>query len=86
MDKLAEAGFATIPSKIVRPPTIKESTIAYESQIIDEMECGDHTLYNSKVVATHGDMDKAEHLFSIHYSKLIGIDQYGNIDFSIEHK
>lgn len=84
--KIAEAGFTTIPSKVVRPPVIDGSTLAYECKVIWQMECGDHTLYNAEAMAIHGDPQKAKHLFSIHYTKLVSIDQQGNVDFSIEYK
>jgi len=86
MDKFAEAGLTATPSKIVGPPIIEGSTVAYECKVVGQMECGDHTLYNGKVVAIHGDPEKAEHLFSVHYVKLVSIDHKGNIDFSIEYK
>jgi len=86
MDKFAEAGLTATPSKIVGPPIIEGSTVAYECKVIGQMECGDHTLYNGEVVAIHGDPEKAKHLFSVHYVKLVSIGHKGNIDFSIAYK
>jgi flavin reductase (DIM6/NTAB) family NADH-FMN oxidoreductase RutF len=85
-DKFAEAGITTIASKTVKPPIIEGSTVAFECKVVAQMECGDHTLYNSEVVAIHGDPQRAKHLFSIHYGKLVSIDQKGNIDFGIHYK
>jgi flavin reductase (DIM6/NTAB) family NADH-FMN oxidoreductase RutF len=85
MDKFAKAGLIATPSKVVRPPIIERSTVAYECKVVGQMECGDHTLYNGEVVAVHGDPEKAKHLFSVHY-RLVSIDYKGNIDFSIEYK
>lgn len=85
-DKLAEAGFTTIPSKVVRPPIIEGSSVAYECRIIGQMECSDHTLYNAEVVAVHGDPEKAKHLYSVHYRKLVSLDCKGNVNFDLEYK
>ena len=85
-DKFQEAGLTTIPSKVVRPPIIEGSTVAYECKVVGQMECGDHTLYNGEVVAIHGDPERTRHLFSIHYTRLVSIDYQGNFDFGIEYK
>ncbi len=86
VDKLGETGFITSSSKVVRPPVIEGSTLAYECKVTGQMECGDHTLYNAEIVAIHGDTQRAKHLFSIHYEKLVSIDQQGNINFGIKYK
>lgn len=85
-DKFVEAGLAITPSKVVRPPIIVGSTVAYECRVVSQMECSDHTLYNGEVVAIHGDPERAKHLFSIHYVKLVSLDHKGNIDFGIVYK
>ena len=41
---------------------------------------------NTAVVAIHGDPERARHLFSIHYAKLISLDYRGNIDLSMQYK
>jgi len=86
VDKFAEAGLTTTRSKVVRPPIIKGATVAYECKVVGQMECGDHTLYNGEVVAIYGDPERAKHLCSIHYRKLVSIDHQGNVDFGIEWK
>lgn len=85
-DKFAEAGLTTGPSKVIRPPIIEGSTVAYECKVVGQMESGDHTLYKGEVVAIHGNAQRARHLYSIHYRKLVSIDHQGNIDFGIEYK
>jgi len=85
-DKLAEARFSTSPARVVSPPIIEESTVAYECKVVGQMECGDHTLYNGEVVAIYGDPQKASHLFSIHYRRLVSIDCQGNADYGLEYK
>jgi flavin reductase (DIM6/NTAB) family NADH-FMN oxidoreductase RutF len=85
-DKFQEAGLTAIPSKVVRPPIIEGSTVAYECKVVGQMGCSDHTLYNREVVAFHGDPERAKHLFSIHYAKLVSIDHQGNFDFGIQYK
>lgn len=85
-NKLAEARFSTIPAKVVKPPIIEGSTVAYECKVIGQMECGDHTLYNGEVVAIHGDPGRPRHLCSIHYRKLVSLDCQGYINFAVDYK
>jgi len=85
-NKFDEASLTTTHSKVVTPPIIEGSTVAYECKVVGQMECGDHTLYNGEVVAIHGDPQRVKHLYSIHYRRLVSIDHQGNIDFDIEYK
>lgn len=78
-NKFKEAGFTPIPAKIVKPPLIEGSTVAYECKVVNRIETGDHTLYVGKVVTIHGSPDKPKHLYSIHYKKLMSLDSEGNI-------
>jgi len=73
IDKFKETGFMAIPSKIVKPPIIEGSTVAYECKVVDKLETGDHTIYVGKIVAIHGTPEKPSHLYSIHYTKLIDL-------------
>ena len=73
IDKFKESGFKKAPSKIVKPPLIEGSTVAYECKVVDKIETGDHTLFIGKVVAIHGSPEKPSHLYSIGYSKLTNI-------------
>ena len=82
-DKFKETGFTPIPSKVVKPPIIGDSTVAYECKVVDKMETGDHTLYVGEVVATYGIPEKPKHLFSIHYRKLVSLDFRGNLNFEL---
>ena len=73
IDKFKETGFRTVSSKIVKPPIIEGSTVAYECKVVDKLETGDHTLYIGKIVAIHGTPEKPSHLYSIHYYRLIDL-------------
>jgi flavin reductase (DIM6/NTAB) family NADH-FMN oxidoreductase RutF len=73
IDKFIEAGFKTVSSKIVKPPIIEGSTVAYECKVVDKLEAGDHTVYVGEIVAIHGTPEKPSHLYSIHYEKLIDL-------------
>jgi len=64
-DKFKEAGITAIPSKVVRPPIIEGSTAAYECKIIQQIDCGDCTLYNAEIVAMYADFERLEHLMGI---------------------
>jgi flavin reductase (DIM6/NTAB) family NADH-FMN oxidoreductase RutF len=86
LDKVATGGFKTSPAIKVKPPLIKGATAAYECKVVSEIECGDHTLYSAEIVAIHGDPEKARHLYSIHYRKLVSIDFKGSTNFNLEYK
>jgi len=86
MDKFADAGLKVAPAKVVKPPIIEGVTVAYECKVVAEMVCGDHTLFSGEVVAIHGDPQKAKHLYSVHYRKLVSIDWQGAVDFNLEYK
>jgi len=74
-----------VHSKIVKPPIIEGSTVAYECKVIKHVETGDHTLFIGNVVAIHGDPTRLNHLYSIHYKKLISIGSDGNINLDLRH-
>ena len=82
-DKFTAAGFTTTPSKVVQPPIIERATSAYECKVVDQMECGDHTLYNAEIVAVHGNPELIQHVYTVHYRKLLSIDREGNVDFDV---
>ena len=73
IDKFKVTDFIAIPSKIVKPPIIDGSTVAYECKVVDKLEAGDHTIYVGKIVAIHGTPEKPSHLYSIHYERLIDL-------------
>jgi flavin reductase (DIM6/NTAB) family NADH-FMN oxidoreductase RutF len=85
IDKFQETGFKPVHSKIVKPPIIEGSTVAYECKVVKHVETGDHTLFISNVVAIHGDPAKLNHLYSIHYTKLISIGSGGDINLDLKH-
>lgn len=86
IDKIAQAGFTTIPSKHIKPPLIKGSTAAFECRIVADLECSDHTLYNSEILAIYGDMENARHIYTIHYSKPVSIDNNGHFQYDVDYK
>ena len=85
VDKFQETGFKPVHAKEVKPPIIDGVTVAYECRVANEVETGDHTLYIANVVDMHGDHDRAKHLYSIHYKKLISLDCKGNVDFNLKY-
>ncbi|MBI4683165.1 MAG: flavin reductase family protein [Nitrospirae bacterium] len=54
--------------------------------IMKQIETGDHTVYIANVVATHGNPDLVNHLYSIHYTKLISIGSAGEIKLDLKFK
>ncbi len=73
IDKFKETRFIALPSKIVKPPIIKGSTVAFECKVVDKLETGDHTIYVGNIEAIHGTPEKPNHLYSISYEKLIDL-------------
>lgn len=76
--KIEKAGLETVPSLKVAPPTIKDSTVAFECKVIDEHIAGDHTLFIGQVVAMTGTPDKGSHLMIGSGFKPIAMDGSGN--------
>jgi len=71
-DKFAEAGLEKIPAKKVKTPIIKGSTVAFECKVFKTVDVGDHTLFLADIVAIHGDKEKASHIYTIGYEKMLG--------------
>jgi len=71
VDKFKESGLKKIPSKIVKPPSIVGSTVAYGCKVVNKIDTGDHTLFIGEVVEIHGTPEKPSHLYTIGYSSLI---------------
>ena len=51
-DKIKTSGLSFIKSEKVRPPTIDGAAVAFECQVISQLQTGDHTVFLGKVVAT----------------------------------
>jgi len=83
IDKFEATEFKPIPSKEVKPPAIDGATVAYECKVVDQFKTGDHTVYVADVVAIHGNPEKINHLYSIHYKKLISIGSNANINMDL---
>ena len=79
-DKFKKTGFKAIASKEVKPPIIEGLTVAYECRIKDQIKTGDHKVFIAKVAAIHGSPENIKHLYSIHYTKLIGLGSNGEIN------
>lgn len=77
-DKFAASGLIAVPSQKVKPPTIKDCTVAFECRVIGSHVAGDHTLFIGEVVATTGNPTSEKHLFGTSKFKLIAMDGEGN--------
>lgn len=82
-DKFSEAGFQQVPAKVVAPPIIEGSTVAYECKVATKVAAGDHTLFIGGVVAIHGSPERTRHLYSVHYRRLVSIDCKGHCNFEL---
>jgi flavin reductase (DIM6/NTAB) family NADH-FMN oxidoreductase RutF len=85
VDKFQETDFKPVHSKHIKPPMIDGATVAYECKVVKQIETGDHTLYIANVAAIHGDPEKLNHLYSIHYTKLISIGSKGDIKLDLKY-
>lgn len=85
VDKFKETNFRPVTAKVVSPPIIEGVTAAYECKVVKHVETGDHTIFIADVVAIHGNPDRAKHLYSIHYTKLISLDCKGNVNLELKY-
>ena len=85
-DKFREFGVEAIPALKVKPPRIKGSTVCIECKVVDRFTTGDHTVFVGEVVASSGDPDQRRHLYCIHYTKLVSLDNEGHGDFELIFK
>ncbi|MEW6600806.1 MAG: flavin reductase family protein [Nitrospirota bacterium] len=86
IDKFQETEFRTAHSKCVKPPIIEGSTVAYECKIFKQIDTGDHTVYFANVLAIHGSPGKVNHLYSVHYTKIISLGSTGEIRTDLKFK
>jgi len=86
VDKFQLTSFKPVPAKKIKPPLIEGSTVAYECRVAKSVDTGDHTLFIADVVAIHGTPEKINHLYSIHYTRLISIGSQGEIEMDLKYK
>jgi flavin reductase (DIM6/NTAB) family NADH-FMN oxidoreductase RutF len=85
-DKFGEFGIEAVPALTVKPPRIAGSTVCVECKLIDRFTTGDHTIFVGEAVAASGDPDQLRHLYCIHYTKLVSLDNRGSGDFELVFK
>lgn len=86
VDKFKDLGLEAIPSLKVKPPRIKGSTVCIECRVVNKIRTGDHTLFVGEAIASSGDPDLVRHLYCIHYTKLVSLDNQGKGDFELAFK
>ncbi len=74
VDKFKEGGFEPVASSIVRPPRSKDATVALECRVTQRVDVGDHVVFMANIVAMTGSPEHRMHLYSVHYTKPVGID------------
>ena len=84
INKIAQFGLRTKPSKLVRAPLLADSTAAFECKVKDRNKVGDHTFFVGEIVACHGDLDKKEHLYTQLFSKVVSISHDGVCDWRLD--
>ena len=82
-NKIEKAGLKLVDSKIVKTPTIEDSTVAFECKTVSSFVTGDHTVFVGEVVAVTGNPEKSKHLYVTANASLISLDFNGNINQNI---
>jgi flavin reductase (DIM6/NTAB) family NADH-FMN oxidoreductase RutF len=85
-DKFGQGGLVAVPAKRVKPPIVEGSTAAFECKVVNKVTAGDHTIFIADIVEVHGSPDKLVHLYSIHYTRLVGIGSDGTAIFDLKHE
>jgi len=86
VDKFTLTKFKPVQVRNISVPMIDGVTVAYGCKIVNQVETGDHTLYIANVASIHGDPEKANHLYSIHYTKFISIGSKGGINLDLDYE
>ena len=86
VDKFQLTNFEPLQAEKISVPIIDGVTVAYECKIENQIDTGDHTLYIANVVSIHGDPEKVNHIYSIHYTKFISIGSTGIIKTDLDYK
>ncbi len=86
VDKFKEFSIEAIPALKVKPPRIKDSTVCIECKVVDRFTTGDHTIFVGEVLAASGDKSQQSHLYCIHYTKLVSLDNEGHGNFELVFK
>jgi flavin reductase (DIM6/NTAB) family NADH-FMN oxidoreductase RutF len=85
-DKFQLTNFKPLQARNITVPILDGVTVAYECKIVNQFGTGDHTLYIADVVSIHGDPEKINHLYSIHYTKFISIGSNGKVNLDLEYR
>jgi flavin reductase (DIM6/NTAB) family NADH-FMN oxidoreductase RutF len=86
VDKLSEFKLETLPGLKVKAPRLVGSTVCVECRLVDQHTAGDHTLFVGEAVASSGDPELGRHLYCVHYSRLVSLDNTGAGDFELAFK
>ncbi len=84
-DKVKATGFALKDSEHVKPPILADSTVAFECDVVQQVETGDHTVFIANIKKIWGNPDKEMHLFTVHYKKMFSMDTKGNINLDLDY-
>jgi flavin reductase (DIM6/NTAB) family NADH-FMN oxidoreductase RutF len=86
VDKFDEYGIESLPAFKVAAPRIKGATACFECKVVDRFTTGDHTVFVGEVLAVSGDPARARHVYCIHYSKLVSLDNTGDGNFDLSFR
>lgn len=78
-DKYKETRLTTLPSKMVKPPIIKECVAHLECRLEEQITVGDHTLFIGRVLTAYADKGVFDEKFDV--KKVKPIYHMGGDDF-----
>ena len=67
----------TIPSIVIKTPSIMGSLVCIECKVINQVLAGDHTLFIGEAVAAQIDETKTEHIYVTHNYSVFSLDKSG---------
>ena len=74
VDKFKEGGFEAVASSSVRPPRVKGATVSLECRVTQRVDVGDHVVFIANIAGMTGNPDQRMHLYTLHYTRPVGID------------
>jgi flavin reductase (DIM6/NTAB) family NADH-FMN oxidoreductase RutF len=84
VNKPEELGLKLLPAAEVKAPLLKGSTAAFECTLTSQYKTGDHTFFVGEIVASHGDANNPEHLYTRFFDKAVSISHHGKCDWKLD--
>jgi len=83
-NKFEELGLKSLPAAEIKAPLIKGSIAAFECRLVNQYTTGDHAFFVGEIVASHGDANNPEHLYTRFFNKVVSISHDGKCDWKLD--